>query len=277
MKTLHKSFLLLFVFCLLNSFVAAQIDIDREVLLKLPPELAYGLLGMRVAADKVVMMNNLGRMVSFDLTSGESFAGRIRGQRIVDFDLILAQPVFLNEEGLLGGQIQPEWPKIQFNACRIEAGSQGLHLSGGQKMIFLGENATQTVEADGLNFALPVAEGFLWSVGLPKKTGSWAVSLFDCYGNLMKEIYRFSPAFDPTGLEIGPLGEEGEVLISAYEENQRKIAMIGQNGHMIWKIDGPEKVCPRDLAFDSLGNLLVIEAGDSGLVLSRWKFATPQG
>lgn len=277
MKIAFRVCLLAVFFYLSTSLCSAQIPIVRETVLQLPPELTYGLLGMRVAANRVVIMNNLGRMLSFDLITGESFAGRIRRQRLIDFDLLLGQPVYLSEEGRLGGQVQPNWPQESFPACRIEIGKQGLHLYGAGKMIFLGENATQTVEVSGFNFALPVAEGFVWSTGIPKKNHPWVVSLFDSYGNLMKEIYRFSPEFDPAGLEIGPLGEEGEVVISAYENNRRKISLIGQNGHMIWKIDGPEKICPRDLAFDQAGNLLVIEKSGNGAVLSRWKFAAPQG
>lgn len=277
MKKSLKKLLLLFCLLLIADVGSAQIDIEREILFKLPAELTYGLLGMRVATDKVVMMNNLGRMVSYDLNTGESFSGRIKRQRVIDFDLVLGQPLYLNEEGVLGGQIQPEWPKIQYLACRVEAGKNGLYLSGGEKMFFLGNNATQTVEVSGLNFVLPVSEGFLWSVGLPKRNSAWVVSLFDSYGNLMKEIYRFSPEFDPVGLEIGPLGEEDEVLVSSYEDNQRKVALIGKNGHMLWKVNGPEKFCNRDLAFDPEGNLLVLEKTSDGAVLSRWKFAAPQG
>jgi hypothetical protein len=277
MKKTFKQLLLLICLVMIAESAMAQINIDREVLFKLPPELSYSLLGMRVATEKVVMMNNLGRMVSFDLNTGESFSGRIKKQRIIDFDLILGQPIYLNEEGLLGGQMQPEWPRTQFSACRIENGKNGLYLCGGEKMIFLGNNATQSVEVGGLNFVLPVSEGFLWSIGLPARASTWVVSLFDSYGNLMKEIYRFSPEFDPVGLEIGPLGEEDEVLVSCYENNQRKIALIGKNGHMLWKINGPEKFCDRDLAFDGEGNLLVLEKTTDGVVLSRWKFAAPQG
>jgi hypothetical protein len=112
---------------------------------------------------------------------------------------------------------------------------------------------------------------------MKKPNGIWGVSLYDFYGNLMKNVYEFSPSFDPAGLEIGPLGEEGEVIISAYENNRRKISMIGQNGHMMWKIDGPEKVCARDIAVDGQGNLLVLEESEEAIILSRWKFQLPQG
>jgi hypothetical protein len=277
MKKHIKLSFLVAVFSLVLTMVGAQIQISREVLYKLPPEVSYGLLGMRVSAGQVVFMNNLGKILRYNLETSEAFKGKIRGRRIVDFDLILGQPVFIDEEGKLGGQIKPEWPERSYSSCVIEAGDQGLLLTGGSKMIFLGHNATSTVEVEGINFALPLRDGFVWALGLKKLTGPWTLALFDCYGNLMKSIYDFSPAFDPAGIELGPLGEEDEALISAYENNARKLMLIGSNGHMIWKIDAPDKFCRRDVAFDGQGNLLILEKIDNQVVLSRWKFAAPQG
>ena len=277
MRARRSFFLSLFLFCLVSSLAFGQINIEREVLVKLSPELTYGLLGMRYSAGKVVMMNNLGRMLSYNLETGEAFNGRIKGERLIDFDLILGQPVYLTEEGKLKGQVMENWPDKQFAACRVEACDQGVLLLGGDKLHFLANNATRSVDVESISFALPVADGFVWSLGKAKKMGSWSISLIDCYGNLMKEVYRFASEFDPCGIELGPVGEEGEALISCYENNYRKLATIGQNGHMFWKINGPEKICPRDLAFDGEGNLLVIEKFENGAVLSRWKFALPQG
>lgn len=260
-----------------NSFCLAQIPIEREILFKIPAEISYNLLGMRANAGKVFLMNSLGRTVLLNLETRESFSGRLRGVRPIDFDLVLGQPIYLTEEGTLGGQIDSAWPRQAHSACRIEVCDQGILLTGGEKMIFLAQNATNTVEVPGLNFAVPLEQGFVWSLGTAAKGGPWMVSLFDCFGNLMKEIYRFSPGFSPIGIEAGPKGFEGELLLSAYENNQRKLILIGQNGYMLWKIDGPEKQCPRDIAFDDEGNLLVIEKSDGGLVISRWKFAAPQG
>lgn len=273
----YRLTILVLAFSMILSVASAQIDISREVLFKLPPDVAYGLLGMRVSADQVVFINSFGNQVRLNLGTGESFKGKIRGQRIIDFDLMLGQPVFINEEGRLGGYVKPGWPNKSYNACRLDVCDQGLILTGGEKMIFLGENATDTVETAGINFVLPFKDGFLWSIGLKKVNGPWVISLFDCYGNLMKEIYRFSPSFDPTGIELGPIGEEGEALISLNENNQRKLILIGQNGHMVWKIDAPAKFCSHDLAFDGQGNLLVLEKAGQNVVLSRWKFNAPQG
>lgn len=268
---------LLIVFSLILATAGAQINIEREVLYELSPGFSYGLIGMRASADQVLMMNHYGKMIRYDLNTGEAFNGKIRGQRILDFDLIMGQPVYINQQGRLGGLIKPQWPDKAFDACRIEACDQGLLLTGAGKMLFLAQNATDTFATEGINFALPIGRGYLWSVGLKSKIGPWKISLFDCYGNVMKEIYEFSRSFDPAGLSLGPIGPEGEALISCYENNQRKLALVGQNGHMIWKIDGPEKFCMRDMVFDDRGNLLVLEKKGKKVVLARWKFEVPEG
>ncbi|GAB4270182.1 MAG: hypothetical protein Kow0029_06800 [Candidatus Rifleibacteriota bacterium] len=270
-------FLLLVLLITFTSSAFSQINIEKETLLKLPPELGYGLIGMRVCSGNIFIANTLGKVVRFNMDTGESFKDRIRGHRILDFDLILGQPVYLTLEGTLAGHRQKNWPEGPYDACYLEVSDQGLIMRGSDKMFFLADNATAAIKIDGFNFALPVKNAFLWSMGIKKAGGPWYISLFDCYGNLMKEVYKFSPAFDPTGIELGPIGEEGEVLISAYENNSRKLVLIGQNGHMIWKLDAPDKFCRRDVAFDGKGNLLVLEKQGGEIVLNRWKFSMPKG
>jgi hypothetical protein len=274
-KTKLTGFLI--VFSLMVVAAGAQINVEREVLYELSPSFSYGLIGMRTSAEQVLMMNHYGQMIRYDLNTGEAFNGKIRGQRILDFDLIMGQPIYINQQGRLGGLIKPQWPDKSFAACKIEACEQGLLLTGGGKMLFLAQNATDTFVTEGLNFALPVGRGYLWSIGLKRKTGPWSISLFDCYGNLLKEIYEFSRSFDPSGITLGPVGPEGEALLSSYENNRRKLTLVGQNGHMMWKIDGPEKFCARDIAFDTRGNLLVLEKNGKKVVLARWRFEAPQG
>jgi hypothetical protein len=93
----------------------------------------------------------------------------------------------------------------------------------------------------------------------------------------MSEAYTFSPEFVPSGIEVGPAGSEGELLVSSVEGTARKLAFIGNNGRMFWKLDGPEKVSPRDVAFDNQDNLLVLERNGRELWLNRWKVTQPEG
>ncbi len=271
------NFLLVFaVMALAASIVSAQTEITREPLLKVADELMTGLLGMRCADGKVFIANNSGKFVRFDLETGEAFSGKTGSEKIIDFDVVLGQMVFIDEEGRLGGHLLPSWPTRTWDACRIEACDEGLLLSGGDKAYFLAKTATQASEIENIDFALPVPNGFFWTMQL-KPSGIWGADLYDCLGNLMSEAYSFSSEFVPAGIEVGPAGSEGELLVSTIEDNTRKLAFIGNNGRMFWKLDGPEKVSQRDVAFDSQDNLLVLERNGRELWLNRWKVTQPEG
>lgn len=267
---------LITIIVFLASMVSAQTKIEREPLLKIADELASGLLGMRAADGKVFVANASGKYVRFDLETGESFSGKISAERLLDFDVVLGQMLFLDEQGKLGGHVIPAWPDKTWDACRIEACDEGLMLSGGEKAFFLAKNATFAVEIANINFALPVPNGFFWTMQIKAK-GNWGADLYDCLGNRMSEVYNFSPEFAPAGIEVGPAGQEGELLVSTIEDNARKLAFIGNNGRMFWKLDAPEKVSPRDVAFDNQGNLLVLERNGGELWLNRWKVTQPEG
>lgn len=274
-----KTYRLLLVFALMLSsagLLVAQSEITREPLFKIGSDIENGLLGMRSAEGKVFVANSSGKFVRFDLETGEAFAGKTDSEKILDFDVVLGQMVYIDEEGHLGGHLLPSWPARTWDACRIEACDEGLLLSGGDKAYFLAKNATQAAEIDNINFALPVPHGFFWTMQL-KPSGIWGADLYDCLGNLMSEAYTFSPEFVPSGIEVGPAGSEGELLVSSVEGTARKLAFIGNNGRMFWKLDGPEKVSPRDVAFDNQDNLLVLERNGRELWLNRWKVTQPEG
>ena len=274
-----KTFKTLMVFAALiltAGMVSAQAEINREPLLKVSDDLLTGLLGMRCADGKVFIANNSGKYVRFDLETGEAFSGKTGSEKILDFDVVLGQMVFIDEEGRLGGHLLPSWPARTWDACRIEACDEGLLLSGGDKTYFLAKTATQAAEIENIDFALPVPNGFFWTMQL-KPSGLWGADLYDCLGNMMSEVYKFSPEFVPAGIEVGPAGSEGELLVSTLEDNVRKLAFIGNNGRMFWKLDGPEKVSQRDVAFDSQDNLLVLERNGRELWLNRWKVTQPEG
>ena len=270
-------FLVLLTVLLLSSAMAgAQSEITREPLFKISEDLVAGLIGMRSAEGKVFVANSSGKFVRFDLETGEAVTGKTGAEKILDFDVVLGQLVYLTEEGRLGGHILPSWPSQTWDACRIEACDEGLILAGGEKAFFLNKAATSAVEIDNIDFALPIPNGFFWTMQL-KAGGIWGADLYDCLGNLMSEVYKFSPEFTPTGIELGPVGEEGELLVSANEDSVRKLAFIGNNGRMFWKLDAPEKISQRDVAFDNHGSLLVLEKSGNDLWLNRWKVVQPEG
>ncbi len=254
-----------------------QVDISREQLFQVPDVLNKDLIGMRYAGGRVFIVNAAGRYVRYDLETRESFSGKLATDRILDFDLVLGQVIFLDATGKIGGRSRSTWPDRQYEATSIEVSAEGLLMAGGDKIFFLAQNATQAVEIGGLHFAQPVNNGFFWTLQIRPKTGLWGADLYDNLGNLMKEVYNFSSEFVPSGLEIGPVGPEGELLVSAFENNERKLSLIANNGHMFWKIAGPGKFARRDVAFDDQGNLLVLEKNADKTWLSRWKMAVPEG
>lgn len=277
MNQCGRLWIIVFLMLLIVNSGSAQVEISREQLFQVPGEMNKDLIGMRYSGGRVFIANAAGRYVRYDLETRESFSGKLAADSILDFDLVLGQIVFLDASGKIGGRNRSTWPDRQYDATSIEVCNEGLLMAGGDKVYFLSKNATQAIEIEGLHFGQPINNGFFWTLQIRPKTGLWGADLYDNLGNLMKEVYNFSSEFVPAGLEIGPAGPEGELLISAFENNERKLSLIANNGHMFWKIPGPGKFARRDVAFDEQGNLLVLEKNADKTWLSRWKMATPEG
>ncbi|PKL42868.1 MAG: hypothetical protein CVV41_12640 [Candidatus Riflebacteria bacterium HGW-Riflebacteria-1] len=261
----------------LPQLVGAQTMVEKTPLFKVPLSADSGIIGMRVSGNKVFVANSAGRFVRYDLDSKEALNGRVSADKIIDFDVALGQMIFLDGNGRIGGRVRASWPGQSYVASKIDLSNEGLLLSGGDQAIFLEKNATEPAYLPGLAMVLPVDNGFVWAVQINSKDGNWNADLYDSFGNLMHEVYKFSDVFDPSGLELGPLGTEGELLVSAIENKVRKLSLIGNNGYMFWKMDGPPKLFPRDVAFDNLGNMLVLELQDKDVWLTRWVLTHPEG
>jgi len=275
-KTLFAISLLVVLF-LIPNYAGAQTQVEVEPLFKVPFPADSGILGMRVSGSNVFVANAGGRYVRYDLETREALNGRVPAERVLDFDVVLGQLVYLDGEGKVAGRIRPSWPDQSYSACRIDVSTEGLLLSGGARAIFLEKNATEAFYINDLKMVRPIDNGYLWSVQVRGKAGRWNADLYDSYGNLMHEVYEFSDEFAPSGLEIGPIGQEGELLVSAIENNTRKLSLIANNGYMFWKMDGPPRLFPRDIAFDSHGSMLVLEVKNNDVWLSRWKLTHPEG
>lgn len=261
----------------LPQYADAQTQVERVPLFKVPLSADSGIIGMRVSGNKVFVVNAGGRFVRYDLDTGEALNGRAPAEKIIDFDVVLGQLIFLDGNGKVGGRVRKSWPSQSYVACKIDISNEGLLLSGGDQAVYLEANATEPIYLPGLTMVLPVNNGFVWAMQMRSKDGSWNADLYDSFGNLMHEVYQFSAAFDPSGLELGPTGLEGELLVSAIENNVRKLSLIGNNGYMFWKMDGPPKAFPRDVAFDNLGNMLVLELQNKDVWLTRWVLSHPEG
>lgn len=257
--------------------VEAQTQVEATNLFKVPLSVDSGILGMRVSGNKVFVANRFGHFVRYDIETREALNGKITADNIIDFDVVLGQLIFLDGSGKIGGCVRQSWPDQSYAACRIDVCTEGVVLSGGDKAIFLEKNASEAFYINDLVMMLPIDNGYAWAVQIRGKNSRWHADLYDSFGNLMHEVYEFSDIFEPSGLELGPIGQEGELLISAIENNVRKLSLIANNGYMFWKMDGPPKLFPRDIAFDSLGNMLVLEVKGKDLWLTSWVTTHPEG
>lgn len=289
-RTAEALFLIFALTCAVIPSVAAQekakqidpwaaLKIKKQVVATLPDMDPAGLIGIRTAAKTGILMFRDGREVRVDLASGKSSPGKgipVAGKKLLDFALIGDSVVALTSDGALAGARPVNWPAGSFPACRIDVAEGEGVLSGGTMSFYLAPQATEAVTLSGNFLSVPVRNGFLWSM---KREGlrRWETSLMDGFGNQMKKIFKFSSEFDPTGVSFGPTGPEGELLVSCFVGSSREVALIAQNGRMLWKLPLPAPVCNRDLAWDNGGSLLILEREGRGVVLKRISFEVPQG
>ena len=271
-----KFAIVVILFVLVVTTLSAM-EINRQVIAKIPDEITNNLLGMRIFKNFAFIMANNGQYVTINLDSREVNTYKLKSDKIIDFDIVVGKIIYIDDKGILNGHVFPKWPKGPYDSCRIEACDQGVILSGGNTAYFLAKNATKSFELPEFYFCLPIDNGFIWSLSLGKEK-RWEASLYDCFGNKMSTVYKFSDLFKPSDIEIGPNGVDGELLISATEGNVRTLALIGNNGRMFWKINGPTKLCNRDVAFGPMDDLFVLEKNSNNdVVLSKWKFIVPEG
>lgn len=257
----------------------AALKIRKEVVARLPGVDSAALVGIRTRAKTAVLVYRDGRESRTDLLTGKTTAGtplETAGKTVLDFALDGDKVVALISDGTLIGAKPADWPAGPFAAARIEIANGEGFLSGGTSSFYLAPRATDSVVIPGNYLSMPLRDGFLWSMTRPGLR-AWEATLIDGFGNQMKKIFKFSPEFDPTGISFGPTGPEGELLVSYYVGASREVALIGQNGRMLWKLPVPAPICPRDLAWDAGGALLVLERDGTGLVLNKIAFEVPQG
>ncbi len=140
-------------------------------------------------------------------------------------------------------------------------------LSGGNEAYFLANNATEPITIPDINFVLPVDNGFFWTLQL-KNDGQWGAYYYECLGNKIDEIYAFDSSLGAK--ELGPKGLEGELLLITQQNNMRMLSCIGNNGRMFWRINLPERVCPRDLALTNNENLILLLKKGENIWLTRF-------
>ncbi len=235
------------------------------------------LVGLRIFQGKAFLLKRNGVIENLDLIGGRSLGEKDFAQPVLDFTISGSGPIVLSDKGTILGDLPATLPSGPFEACTIESDGKEILLLGGRFAERLALDATGSRRIPDLRFLAPVKDGFFWTVGRRAAFRNWHAELVDGLGNRMKEVYRFAREFDPSGVTLGPVSPEGELLISFCSGNGRDLALIGQNGRMFWKISAPPPICPRDLAWDPAGNLLVLEKEGDEVVINRWTFATPEG
>lgn len=257
----------------------AALKIKKQTVATLPDVNPAGLIGIRTVAKTGILVFRDGRELRLDLVSGKSTPGKelpASGKALLDFALIGDSVVALTSDGAMIGARPESWPASSFPACKLEIANGEAFLSGGSRSFYLAPQATGAVAIPGNFLSMPIKDGFLWSMTRPGLR-AWETSLIDGFGNQMKKIFRFSSEFDPSGISFGPNGPEGELLISYFVGSSREVALIAQNGRMLWKLPVPTPVCRRDLAWDEGGALLILERDGNGVALNRISFEVPQG
>lgn len=209
------------------------------------------------------------------LAASELLAFSLRDLVAVGNDL-----VWLTTDGVLGSSAPQSAGKWLFlpGGSRLETDE-----SGGLCCISsMGTEYSATAGAapryiPGMTIFSAAAHGLFWCLCWDAKSLCWAIDIRNDLGQALKRVYSFSRRFRPTGCWFGPRGPEGEALLSAWRGTTRELMLIGQNGRMFWKVTGPSPCCPKDLAWDNKGNLLVLQQEGNSLRLQRWIFAMPEG
>lgn len=256
----------------------ASMEIKTKNIAKIPLEISSNLVGIRVYKNLAFILASNGKYITVDLTNGNIKNHKLNtSTKIIDYDVVVGKIIYLDEQGMIGGHAFPKWSKGPYDSCRIEACDKGVILSGGNNAYFLSKNESAPVTLPEVYTTVPVDNGLFWSMNKNAEK-RWEANLYDYAGKKNGIKYTFSEYFEPTNLELGPNGIDGELLVSSTEDNSRTLALIGNNGRMFWKIKGPQKVCNRDVAFEPISGLLFLEKTQNGeVVLSQWIFITPEG
>ncbi|HNV71036.1 MAG TPA: hypothetical protein PKO06_15140 [Candidatus Ozemobacteraceae bacterium] len=278
MTRLVLALVLVLVCC---SFVSAApnaaVNIKRDTVALVAECPATEVLTLRVQGRKAWLVCRNGDFWNVDLETGSVSERRSLAKPVVDAALLGEELIGLEGSGALLGKVPTHWTTAPVPAVRLESAGGDLLIVSDTESRYLAAPATQSIRLGPLPLAVPFRDGFLWSMSRQTGGRAWQIELLDMFGNRMKRLYRFSAEFDPTGTVMGPVGPEGEILISFYTGQTREFAAIGPHGRMLWRVPGSAPVCARDFAWSPTGGLLVLEAQGTGVAVTRWQFVTPEG
>lgn len=276
---IYKSNIFILLLFLINfTSSLSAMEIQKEYIAKMPQEISSNLLGMRIIKNLAYVMGINGNYITINLNNKEIKKYKLKTIKVIDFAVKEGTIIYINENGKLCGQVYPQWSKNLFlNNCRIEANEQGTIISYDNKVFFLANNATTSFKLSNLSYALPINNELIWGLSI-NKDKLLEANIYNFDGKIINNIYKFNKNTELSYTEIGPCCVEGELLISTIENKSRTLALIGNDGRIFWKINGPMKVCNRDIAFDEMDNLFVLEKKDNNeVILYRWELSLPEG
>ena len=259
--------------------LAAQ-EISKTTICEIPVVEESSLIGMRVFEGRALLLWRCGELFEIDLETGVLTRSDTGYRNLLDFGILngLIVPLQADLGGIQAGL--KEVPRgMGYEAAAVECGFDGsVFLLNANGTRYFPVDSSRSHQLDGLFFLMPLENGFAWVLQRDASSGKWTANIHDYFGNHMHDVYRFSKQFKPSGLSLGPVGPEGELLVSYQHEGKRGLLLIGQNSRMIWRIPGPaSQSSRRDIAWDAKGNLIVVERENGRLVLKRWEFELPQG
>ncbi len=255
----------------------AAVNIKRDTVALVADCPAADVLTLRVQGRKAWLICRNGDFWNIDLETGSVAERRSLSRPLVDAAILGEELIGLDGSGALIGKVPAGWPTEPLAAVRLEMAGGDALITADDQSRYLAAGATQAVRLSPLPLAIPFRDGLLWSMSRQSGGRAWQIELLDMYGNRMKRLYRFSSDFEPTGIVMGPVGPEGEILLSFYVGQTREFLAIGPHGRMLWRVPASTPLCPRDFAWSPTGGLLVLEAQGKGVALTRWKFVTPEG
>lgn len=205
----------------------------------------------------------------------------ISDNSILDFTISKENLFYINKRGFLYSLPASTLSSGPYDACKVEASNDGLLLLLGGRNTYVfpvNRNASIPVVIDDIQPCYPLDNGFIVSLSMHQITKVWSIDLLEQLGNKLKRFYKFDRKFKPNAFNFIAVNSDHEILVSYEQNNKRYVSLFATNGRMVWRINLPKPICPRDITFSPDNKLVIITKNKNGnLLLQRIHFAIPAG
>ncbi|MBF0409509.1 MAG: hypothetical protein HQM10_19370 [Candidatus Riflebacteria bacterium] len=252
-------------------------EFGKELILRLKGLDLDKLVGMRTKGREILVFDTTGAYLEVN-PDKKFFKPKNLGRALRDFAVSENSVICITGQGDIFSDTGKPLIDRVFDSQTIEYSESGDLFLGGSKNSFCvsASNTSEIIDLKKPLLSVPLKDSFMWSVERHPTTGVWQASIVDIFGNSMKRVFRFSRDFEPSNIRLLK-SPENDLLVSYWSGSCREIALIGQNSRMFWKIELPEPICQRDIAFDDSGNLLLLEREKDEILLYRLRLSIPQG